>query len=101
MPSGTARVEVSGHQWNGQVCMWMCVHLCPCQLSLYILGIIQLVKTAKRSFVKYQFDPVEDKYVYSLHHCGFQSVSFDNIIIVLTIYVGTLYGHVCSVQLAL
>ena len=36
---------------------------------------VQQVKTAKRSFVKHQFDPVEDKYVYSLHHCGFQSVS--------------------------
>ena len=61
---------------------------------------MQLVKTAKRSFVKHQFDPVEDKYVYSLHHCGFQLVSLGNCIM-HTMFVGALYGHVCSMELAL
>ena len=27
VPSGTVRVEVSGHQRNGQVCICMCVHV--------------------------------------------------------------------------
>ena len=78
--------------------VYACV--CMCIKFIHILGTIQLVKTTKRSLVKHQFDPVEDKYVYTLHHCGFQSVSLDKYI-VHTIYVATLYGHVCSGQLAL
>ena len=44
----------------------MHVHVCAFVSMSIKSGIIQLVKTAKGSFMKHQFDPVEDKYVYSL-----------------------------------
>ncbi|XP_065901586.1 uncharacterized protein [Dysidea avara] len=56
VPSGTASVEVKGHERSGL-----------------------LVKTTKKSMVDHKFEPVEDKYVYSLHHFGFQTHEFTGV----------------------
>ena len=42
--------------------------------------------------MEHQFDPVENKYVYSLHHYGYQSVS-------LIHYVATLLLHDCVIRM--
>ena len=37
MPSGTARVEVTGYQRNGQVCdVCVCIHVCTLEMQQYI-----------------------------------------------------------------
>ena len=47
--------------------------------------------------MKHQFDPVEDKYVYSLHHCGFQSVSIITKFAITNIYVCMCTVLACTV----
>ena len=53
--------------------------------------------------MEHQFDPVENKYVYSLHHCGYQSVSLIHYITTLLLHdcVICMYACMCTVYIGM